>query len=573
LKSILTIAALPRRAPIAMSCVAALLLSACGGGGSSGGGGTTSAAAVAATPTISSADAARLAKQGSFGPTQALVNHIVALGSAGAWVDEQTSMSTSSYSDLAARAVATNYCTNMATTAQAVCNRDYMSQTPVGMEFYAHAATGSDQLRQRVAFALSQIIVASDVEVHSTAGLAALNQIFLTNAFGNYHDILRAVALNPYMGAYLNLANSSKAAPNENFARELMQLFSIGVNNLNADGTAQTNATGATVPSYTADDVHNVARALTGWTYARLNGAPITDNVNIDYSQPMIANAALYDTTAKSFLGVTVAANATQDASLTAVIDAVFNNASTPPFVSKFLIEQLVTSNPSTAYVGRISAVFANDGSGVRGNLKAVVRAILTDTEARGDSKAGASDGKVKEPVLLSLSIGRLIGDTTDGYAFTTRDAAMGQQPFRAPSVFNFYPPDYPLPLGGGLLSPPAKLMTAATAVARHNLVYDWTVTGDAASRSEYAAQSTIAGATGTTPDWSVWDGFGSNTSGMLDLINLLMLNNTMSAAQRTALTTAVNAITNTDATMQAHKRAQAALYIVGSSPQFQVDR
>jgi uncharacterized protein (DUF1800 family) len=550
-----------------------LLLTACGGGGSSGGSASTTTTSVAAAAPITSADAVRLAKQASFGPTSTLAAHIVALGSAGAWLDEQMATSGSTYADLSTRAVPTNYCTLMATTAQGVCNRDYLSSTPVAMEFYSHAVQGGDQLRQRVAFALSQLIVTSDVEVHSTAGLATFNQILLDNAFGNYHDILKAVTLNAYMGDYLDMANSSKAAPNENYARELMQLFSMGVNTLNADGSLKTDSSGAVVPTYTADDVHNIARALTGWTYTRLNGAALTDNTNLDYSQPLIKNAALYDATAKTFLGVTVPANATQDASLQAVVDAVFNNASTAPYVSKFLIEQLVTSNPSAAYVGRISAVFANDGTGVRGNLKAVVRAILTDAEARGDSKSGASDGKVKEPVLFSTSIARLIGDATDGYAFTTRDAAMGQQPFRAPSVFNFYPPDYPLPLGGGLLSPPFKLLTAATMVARHNLAYDWTVNGDAANRSEYVAQSTIAGATGTAPDWSAWQAFGADEASMVNSINLLMLNNTMTAAQQTAILAAVNAVTNSDPTTQARKRAQTALYIVASSPQFQVDR
>ena len=554
-----------------------LLVSGCGGGGggsasASGGGATTSVAATAA-PAITSADAARLAKQGSFGPTKTLVDHIVSLGAASAWVDEQLASSVSGYADLSARTVATNYCSTMASSAQSACNRDYFSSLPVSMEFYAHAAQNADQLRQRVAFALSQIIVASDVEVHSTAGLAAFNQIFLTNAFGNYRDILKAVALNPYMGSYLNLANSSKNAPNENFARELMQLFAMGVNQLGADGTTTTDSSGAPIPNYTGADVHDIARALTGWTYARLNGAAVTDGVDLDYSSPMVANTPQYDATSKSFLGTSVAAGATQSASLDAVIDAVFNNASTGPHVSKFLIQQLVTSNPSPAYVARVSAIFANDGSGARGDMKAVVRAILLDAEARGDAKSGASDGKVKEPVLFSLSIARLIGDTTDGYAFTTRDAAMGQSPFRAGSVFNFYPPDYPLPLGGGLLSPSSKLMTSATILARHNLAFDWTVNGDAASRPEYAVQTTIGGATGTQPNWTFWESFGSDTTSLVAEINTLMLNNTMTASQQAALVSAVNAVINTDPTTQAHKRAQTALYIVATSPQFQVDR
>ena len=559
-----------------LAMLATLSLAACGGGGGGSGGSGASATATATTPapvTIASADAVRLAQQATFGPTKVLVDHIVALGSADAWITEQFGQTDSSYADLKSRAVATNYCSAMATTAQAVCNRDYLSSTPVAMEFYSHGARGNDQLRQRVAWALSQLIVASDVEVHSTAGLAAFNQILLDNAFGNYRDILQAVTLNPYMGDYLDMANSSKAAPNQNYARELMQLFSIGVSALNADGTVQTDASGAAMASYTEDDVRNVARALTGWTYARLNNAAITDNTQLDYASPMINNPAIYDTTAKTFLGTSVAAGASQADSVKGVIDAVFNNASTAPYVSKFLIQQLVMSNPSAAYVRRVSTIFANNGSGARGDMKAVIRAILTDAEARGSTSTAASPGKVKEPVLLSLSLARLIGDTTDGYAFTTRDAAMGQAPFRSPSVFNFYPPDYPLPLGGGLLSPATKLMTTATILARHNLVYDWTVSGDVASRGEYAVQATITGAAGTTPDWLPWEAFGTDTNALLDQVNLLLLAGTMTGTQRASLTAAISAVTNADATVQARKRAQLALYVVASSPQFQVDR
>ena len=563
----------------------ATLLAACGGGGSSGssgagaggspggtGTGGTGTGGGTTAPLMSAPDAVRLAKQASFGPTQALADHIGAIGLS-AWLDEQVAATGSSYADLATRVVARNYCNLMTGTAQSTCNRDYMSSTPLAMRFYSDAMSGKDQLRQRVAWALSEILVASDIEVHSTAGEATLNQIFLDNAFGNYRDILKQTTLNAYMGDYLDMADSSKAAPNENYARELMQLFSIGVNQLNADGAEQKDATGAPIPTYTATDVHNVARALTGWTFARIAGAAANDGNQIDYSKPMVVNAAIYDTTAKSFLGQTVAAGATEDASLSAVVDAVFNASSTAPFISKQLIQQLVISNPSPAYVARISAVFANNGAGVRGDMKAVVRAILTDAEARGDSKAGASDGKVKEPVLFSTGIGRLAGFTSDGYAFTTRDAAMGEQPFRAGSVFNFYPPDYPLPQGGGLVSPPSKLMTTATLIARHNLAYVWNVTGDAASRSEYTAQTTIAGATGTQPDWSSWEAFGTDVSSMIDRVNLLLTNNTMTAAQRTALTAAVTAVTNADPTVQARKRAQTALYIVASSPLFQIDR
>ncbi len=549
-------------------CLAGLVLVGCSDAGEGDASSTASSAADAGSQPVSAPDAVRLAKQATFGPTQPLVDHIVAVGLNG-WLDEQFAATGSSYADLTARARNRNYCNLMAGAAATVCNRDYMSSIPISMRFYSNAMSKPDQLRQRVAFALSQIIVASDLEVHSTGGQAALNQIFIENAFGNYRDILLKVTQSGFMGDYLDLANSSKNAPNENYARELMQLFSMGLNKLNADGSEQL-VNGASVPIYTAADVKDVARALTGWTYARFNNAPLTDNNQLDYSAPMMSNLAAYDTGAKTFLGKTLPAGASQNASVIAVVDAIFNESSTAPFISKQLIMQLVTSNPSPAYVTRVSNVFADNGAGVRGDMRAVVRAILIDPEARGDAKLSASDGKVKEPVLLSTAIGRLAGFTSDGYAFTTRDSSLGQQPFRAPSVFNFYPPDYPLPQGNGLLSPPSKLMTTATTLARHNLVYDWTVSGDP-GRSEYLVQAAIPDATGTQPDWSGWEGLSD--AAIISRIDLLMLNNTMTTDQRATLQKAMTAITNPNPALQARKRAQMAIYVVGTSPNFQTDR
>ena len=523
-----------------------------------------------AEPPLSYPQAVRLAKQATFGPSAPLVVHMVATGLS-PWLDEQFAATGSSYADLARLTVPRNYCKGKTGAERTACNRDYLSATPVAMRFYADAANRDDQLRQRVAWALSQLLVASDVQVHTTAGVAALNQIFLDNAFGNYRDILKAVTLNPYMGDYLDLADSNRTAPSENYARELMQLFSLGVNQLEADGTIKRDAAGAPLATYSSADVHEVARALTGWTYARLDGASTADTNNLDYSSPMVPFPGRYDTGAKSFLGRTVPANASQEASLDAVMDAVFNHANTAPYLSRRLIQQLVISNPSPAYVGRVSLVFADDGSGVRGNLKAVVRAILTDPEARGAGPNVAAEGKVKEPVLLELGLARAIGMETDGYAFTTRDAAPGQQPFRAPSVFNFYPPDFPLPLGGNVLSPSSKLLTTATVVARHNFVYDWTITGDADKRKEFAPLATIAGATGTLPLWAGWETL--DLDAQLDRVNLLLLEYGLTAPQRAAMRAAMLATTDRDPVVQARRRAQVALYVAASSPLFQIDR
>ncbi len=571
-------------ARLTVSALALGALSACGGGGnsSSGSGGLVSVIPTAtptpapiSTPTPTEAvDAVRLAKQATFGPTPDVVNRIVALGVSG-WIDEQFAATGSKYGDIASTtAVVQNYCTAGvgAGASDAACNRKYFSREPVAMRFYADAMVAPDQLRQRVALALSQILVASETEVNETTGIAAYQQILLDGAFGNYRDLLMNVTMSSFMGDYLDMADSNRTAPSENYAREMLQLFSIGPDQLNMDGTRRLDATGATIPTYTTEDIKGVAKALTGWTYPRLNGAALTDSNARDYSQPMVQIASRYDTTAKTFLGVTVPAGATQTDSVAAAVNAAFNHTSTAPFVAKALIQQLVTSNPTPAYVGRVAAKFADNGSGVRGDMKAVVRAILVDAEARGLPRTGTADGKVKEPILLMTALMRATGMTTDGYAFVTQDSGLAQPVFRSPSVFNFYPPDYPLPGNLTLKSGPSKLMTTSNVTRFHNFVYNWTITGDQ-TRSEFTTNPGIPGWTGSKTEWAAWEAFGTDTDSMISRINMLMMANTMTDPQKAALKAAAAAITNTDANLQARRRAQMLLYIVGTSPLFLVDR
>ncbi|MDG2534277.1 DUF1800 family protein [Sphingomonas sp. HITSZ_GF] len=547
-----------------------LALAGCDGGGgggspSSSGGGIVAAPSPTPTPVVfTDGDAVRLAKQASFGATPDMVSRIKTLGATG-WVDEQLAASTSTYADLAVE-VRRDFCVSTDT----ICNRAHFSRTPVAMRFYANAIAGSDQLRQRVAFALGQMVVASEAEVNSTAGIAAFNQIFLTNAFGNYRDILSQVTMLGYMGDYLDMADSNKSGPSENYARELLQLFSMGPDALNMDGSLKRDSAGAAIPNYTTDDIKGVAKALTGWTYARVGGAAITDGNARDYSKPMITVATRYDTTQKSFLGTSVAAGAAQDASVAAVVDAAFNNPSTAPFVARHMIVHLVTANPSPAYVGRIAAVFADNGSGKRGDMKAVVRAILLDSEAR--SAPTTTSGKLKEPVLLMTALARAIGFTTDGYVFTTRDTSLGQPVFRAPSVFNFYPDDFPLPGSTTLKSPASKLLNTSNVLRWHNFVYDWTVSGDA-TRSEYALDSGLPMSSLTQPLWASWEAYGSDLDAMVSRIDLVLFANTLSQAQKDALKAAATPITNTDVNIQARRRAQMMLYVAASSPMFLVDR
>ena len=558
------------RVSAALGVALITMLAGCdsGGGGTgapTGGGGVVSVApAPTPTPTFTEGDAARLAKQASFGPTPALVAKIKEVG-VNAWLDEQFAATGSTYTDLAVE-VRRDFCTSGDT----VCARQHFSRVPAAMRFYADAVMAPDQLRQRVAFALGQMVVASEQEVNSAAGIAALNQIFLDNAFGNFRDILAKATMLGFMGDYLDMADSNKSAPSENYARELLQLFSMGPDQLNMDGTPKLDASGARQANYTPEDIRGIARALTGWTYARLGGAAITDGNARDYSQPMIAVPARYDTSAKAFLGTSVAAGATQEASVSTVVDAAFNNASTAPFVSKFLITHLVTPNPTPAYVGRVAAVFANNGSGVRGDLKAVVRAILADSEAR--AAPGAASGKVKEPVLLMTGLARVVGFTTDGYVFVNRDSSMGQPVMRAPSVFNFYPTDYPLPGSTTLKSPASKLLNTSNVLRWHNFVYDWTIGGDA-TRSEFTLASGLPNSSLTQPLWSGWEAFGTDLDAMVARIDLLMFANTLTQPQKDALKAAATAITNPDPLIQARKRAQMMLYVAASSPLFLVDR
>lgn len=543
-----------------------LALASCdsGGGGASSGGGGAVGAPTPAPAALTDGDAVRLAKQASFGATPELVSRIKSVG-ATAWVDEQLAAATSTYADLAVE-VRRDFCVSSDT----ICNRAHFSRTPVAMRFYANAIAGSDQLRQRTAFALGQMIVASEAEVNSTAGIAAFNQIFLANAFGNYRDILNQVTMSGYMGDYLDMADSNKSGPSENYAREFLQLFSMGPDQLNMDGTLKRDGGGAAIPNYTTEDIKGVARALTGWTYARVGGAAITDGNARDYSKPMIQVAARYDSAQKSFLGTGVAAGASQDASVAAVVDAAFNNPSTAPFVARHMIVHLVTANPSPAYVGRVAAVFADNGRGVRGDMKAVVRAILLDSEARAAPTMGS--GKLKEPVLLMTALARAIGFATDGYVFTTRDTSLGQPVFRAPSVFNFYPDDFPLPGSATLRSPASKLLNTANVLRWHNFVYDWTVSGDA-TRSEYALDSGLPLSSLTQPLWAPWEAYGTDLDAMVSRIDLTLFANTLSQAQKDALKAAATPITNGDAAIQARRRAQMMLYVAASSPMFLVDR
>jgi len=527
------------------------------------------------------ADAVRLAKQATFGPNKATVDKIVGLG-AEAWVDEQLALPhTSTYKDLHSATYAKASCD----TAEDVhlCMQMNFRAQPVVMRFYTNALSKQDQLRQRVAFALSQMIVTSGMKVESTAGTALFQQIMLTNAFGNYKDILTQVTLNPAMGDYLDMATSVKGAPNQNYARELMQIFSIYPSTLNIDGTFALDKDGNTIPTYTERDVDEIARALTGWTYNRYGTNPIWHERPRNYAVPMVQYPSTYkgvyfDKGRKSFLSETVGEGDTPQKNLEAVIRAVFNHPNVGPHVSKQLIQHLVTSNPSPEYVARIATVFNdNNNPQGRGDLKAVVRAILLDPEARGSDRLDPNYGKVKEPALYVTSFLRVMNATSDGFFAYSRGHDLNQKVFEAPSVFNFYPWDFPLAKSGGLVSPSSKLLGAALDHERANFAFNYTVLDEwLGTGRDYQPILWLGSKTGTKVDWKQWETLGLKTNGVdlqIDHMNLLLLNNTMTADQRTALKAAMVAVTDSNKTVQARRRAQTGLFIVLSSPQFQVDR
>ncbi|UAK23261.1 DUF1800 family protein [Sphingomonas nostoxanthinifaciens] len=531
---------------------------------------TTPATTVAAVAPVADADAARLARQATFGATPAVIARIKTLGIDG-WLDEQFATKSSSFTDLVALDQRKSYCD---TDGKAItnCFRIYSDSVLPAMRFYSNALGNDDQLRQRVALALFNMMPVSANKTANTAALARYQQIFLDGAFGNFSDLLKAVMMSGAMANYLDMANSDKTAPNENLAREMLQLFSIGPDAINADGVGRKDATGAAQMNYTTKDVTEIARALTGWTYARWPGVNVTQSESWDLVPPMIPNPTAFDNGAKTFLGTTIPAGASQQANIDAVVRRLMIDPSMSPRITRILIEALVKSNPTPEYINRASHYFRTNGKGVTGDLQALVRAILTDPEARTPDTA-AKGGKLKDPILLQLALARAIGMKSDGYAFTVRDVQMGQQYLRTPSVFGDYPADFPLPGVKNVISPSSKLMTANLVLERHNFVWQWTMSGDSA-RAEYATPTWIPNAGTTAEDWSSWEAFGSDVDGMIDRINLTMLANQMTTAQRAALKKAMSLVTDTTSdALQARRRAQTGIYIVASSPMFQIDR
>jgi uncharacterized protein (DUF1800 family) len=429
--------------------------------------------------------------------------------------------------------------------------------TFVQKQFFVSATRGPDQLRQRVSFALSQIMVISAFKIGDPTAFSLWMNMMQKDAFGNYSALLKDVSMSPSMGYYLDIGNNdgcNGCAPNENYAREVLQLFSIGLAQLNPDGTSQLDSSGNPVPTYTQDTIEGFSSIFTGWSYPPAPGTQAKFYASPYYSGPMLPYDSHHDKGSKLLLnGTTVAASGTIQADLDAAVQNISNHPNVGPFISKQLIQKLVTSNPSPDYVTRITQVFNDNGSSVRGDLKAVVSAILLDPEARrGDDPAQvqATDGHLREPLLHMMTTMRAVNTTTDGANLMYYASNMHQQPFVPTTVFNFYPPNYQIP-GTQLLGPEFKILNTSTDISRINFVNDLMF-------------GSVSNTTKT--DISAYVAAAGDVNKLLDMVSLNMLHGQMSDGMRSTVSGMVSTITDNK------RRAQTALYLVGSSSQFQVE-
>ncbi|MFZ3321486.1 MAG: DUF1800 family protein [Usitatibacter sp.] len=522
-----------------------------------------SACASAAPVLMDRADAVRLLEEGTFGPTEALVAHVQSIGAQG-WVNEQFALAPSQYPSFPyVPPGAQAFC---ATNANPNCVRDNYSLFLLQNAFFRNALAGPDQLRQRVAFALSQILVTSGLVVNMPYGMARYQQMLLDNAFGNFQDVLTEVTLSPVMGDYLNMVNNDKSNgtvnPNENYAREVLQLFSIGVWELNPDGTQKLDATGAPIPTYPQVIIDGYATLFTGWTYPPLPGATPRNHNPKNFSTDMVGMAAEHDFGTKILVNDAVdTAGKPMPSDLAFGIQSIMQHPNVGPFIGKQLIQKLVTGNPSAAYVARVSAVFDDDGTGTKGNLKAVVNAILMDAEARGDAQSGASYGKLREPVLYITGAARAVGTASDGVFLAQQSKKLGQDVFNAPSVFNFYPPTYVVP-GTQALGPEFALQNASAAIDRYNFA-------NTLSFGAIAPLATLPGATGTQPSWASLQAIAGDPDALVAELNGLLMHGVMTRSMQSTLVTAIEAVPASDPLT----RAKTAFYLTITSPQYQVER
>ncbi len=524
----------------------------------------------AAAPLVSLADATRFLEQSSFGPTPATVAAVQSLGIP-AYLKQQYATPATGYPGYVYYPPSPKV--GCPTGSSQYCRRDNYSILPIQMQFFRNAVNGSDQLRQRVAFALSQIFVVSGLDENQPYAMAAYQNLLLNDAFANFSQLLSDVTLSPVMGDYLSMANndwdpgSNENDPNENYAREVMQLFSIGLVKLNLDGTPKLE-NGQPVPTYAQGQVDGLSNVFTGWTYEPKPGSDPKWPDPTYYLGSMLGFPSHHDADGGETLlnGYILPVNNNQSLDLSDSLANIFNDPNVGPFIGKQLIQMLVTSNPSPAYVKAVAEKFNNDGNNVRGNLQAVITEILTNTEARSKTDAaGPTFGKLREPALMIAAFLRGIGGATqtDGL-FPSSESALMQEPiFDSPTVFNYYQPSYPLP-DSGLMGPPFGIFDATTAFARYDFVNQLIYAPIPPNRT-----IDFITPTGTSLDLTYWIAAAANPTTLIADINTQFFHGAMSTALNGALTTLLSQVPANDPS----GAAKSALYLALTSPEYQVEK
>jgi len=492
-------------------------------------------------PVVSERAATRFLEQATWGPTRASVGHVQQVGFE-KWLEEQFALPASPYPEPVANA-AGNY-----------------PMRQLQDAFFVNAVRGEDQLRQRVAWALYQIWVVSGVKVSQANQLAPYIRMLEEDAFSDYGAVLRDVTLSPAMGRYLDMVNNDKPNAalgrnaNENYAREVLQLFTVGLWKLNADGTRKLDFHGEPIPTYGQDEIRAFARAFTGWTYAPAVGAAMKSHNPARWDAPMVAYEANHDREAKKLLdGRVLPAGQSAAEDYMGAMKSLFEHPNVAPFVCRNLIQHLVTGDPSPAYVERVSRVFDDNGQGSRGDLRAVVRAILLDEEARAAdaSEANPRFGHLREPVLLLTTVARALEATVaDANGLTDVANALGQSPFVPATVFNYYAPGYTIQ-DGQLNAPEFQILSPSTAMLR----------ADAMNSLVYGT------VTGVKIDWTRWQAVSADSGALAEELDRWLYHGAMPATVKSEIVAAVVPVTGTLA------RAKQGFYLATATPHFQVEQ
>ena len=544
------------------------------------------------TPIVDPDDAARFLEQATFGATDADIHHLSMIGYQ-AWLNEQFAMPVTKQVPLVQQELMLN--NPPCASGDVKCNAALFLQNSndeqfVQNSFWQQAITGNDELRQRVRYALNEMLVISSNNSSGVQnyprGEANYYDLLGADVFTNFRTILNDVTLNPEMGIFLSMLGNDKGNattdPDENYAREVMQLFTIGLWELNDDGTQKLNGSGQPIATYSNNDVMGLAKVFTGFSWNIPGNSSDSGWSNCcayvapgygEDLEPMRSYPSHHSTEEKQFLGVTIpAGNSGADADLKTALDTLFNHPNVPPFVSKQLIQHLVTSNPSPAYVSRVAAVFKDDGTGVRGNMQAVISAILLDPEARDTANYSGNPeyGKVREALVRYTEWARAFTAQSRTGSFnleSTEDPifGLGEMSLRSPTVFWWFSPGYVPPgtsiAAANLTAPEMQMTNVSTVVGYINYLQD-AIGGDASNGPDLFASYGTEIALASTPDK------------LVDRLNLLLMAGEMSGTLQSQISAAISGIpipTGDQSAIQAalRSRVQTAIYLVMASPDF----